>query len=404
MEKPKFFDAPGCVVRPMKSGWEVRWQARTDLVVRGYTPKSQYIMQIKVEPTAGQRDFVTDICHRMQDDMIAFGQGGVPKVGPYDGSIRDLIGTYQTDEASPYNEVRYATRQNYDAQLLSLSRSLPEGAMVKDINARQAQAWHRDWSQRSASSAHGLIAMLRMVVKFGWTFHECRECQRAMDILRAMRFASLSSREEVLTVDQVIAIRMAAHKRGWHEIALAQAIQFECTFRQKDVIGEWVPYNEKGASEIQDVRREQKWLRGIRWSEIDENLILKHVTSKKNKKVEINLRLAPMVMEELPLIGDRPTTGPVIIDPKTGLPYQNYMFRRRWRMLADECGIPRSVKNMDTRAGAITEGTDVASLEDVRHAATHSNISMTQKYSRQQAKKTANVMELRVKSRNKTGT
>jgi hypothetical protein len=60
---------------------------------------------------------------------------------------------------------------------------------------------------------------------------------------------------------------------------------------------------------------------------------------------------------------------------------------------------------MDTRAGAITEATDSgASIEDVRHAATHSNVAMTQRYSRNQEKKTATVMELRVKNRNKTRT
>jgi hypothetical protein len=36
------------------------------------------------------------------------------------------------------------------------------------------------------------------------------------------------------------------------------------------------------------------------------------------------------------------------------------------------------------------------SLEDVRHAATHSDIAMTQRYSRGSAEKVANVMQLAV--------
>jgi hypothetical protein len=73
--------------------------------------------------------------------------------------------------------------------------------------------------------------------------------------------------------DQVTLIRAEAHRRGFPSIALAQAIQFECIFRQKDVIGEWVPVAEPGTSEIVHESPNggtKKWLRGIRWSEVDE--------------------------------------------------------------------------------------------------------------------------------------
>jgi hypothetical protein len=79
-----------------------------------------------------------------------------------------------------------------------------------------------------------------------------------------------------------------------------QAFQFECTLRQKDVIGEM-----GAAVRARRVGRHhprQKWLRGIVWQEIDENLILRHVTSKKQKMTEVDLKLAPMVMEELQLM------------------------------------------------------------------------------------------------------
>ena len=59
---------------------------------------------------------------------------------------------------------------------------------------------------------------------------------------------------------------------------------------------------------------------------------------------------------------------------------------------------------MDSRAGAITEATDAgADLEHIRHAATHSDISMTQRYSRGDADKTAGVLRQRVAHRNKQG-
>lgn len=57
---------------------------------------------------------------------------------------------------------------------------------------------------------------------------------------------------------------------------------------------------------------------------------------------------------------------------------------------------------MDSRAGAISEATDAgADLEHVRHAATHSDIAMTQKYSRGSEDKIAGVQKLRAEHRNK---
>jgi site-specific recombinase XerD len=60
---------------------------------------------------------------------------------------------------------------------------------------------------------------------------------------------------------------------------------------------------------------------------------------------------------------------------------------------------------MDSRAGAISEATDAgADLEHVRHAATHSNISMTQRYSRGAEDKITVVQIARLEHRNKPKT
>lgn len=147
--------------------------------------------------------------------------------------------------------------------------------------------------------------------------------------------------------------------------------------------------------------------------EIDQNFVFRHVTSKRGKPIEADLHFAPMVMEELSLIAGvpvkdlrremLPASGPMVVSESTGLPWKAQSFRQRWRKLARLAGIPDDVRSMDARAGAITEATDAgASLEDVRHAATHSDISMTQRYSRGSAEKVANVMRLRVEHRTKT--
>jgi hypothetical protein len=52
---------------------------------------------------------------------------------------------------------------------------------------------------------------------------------------------------------------------------------------------------------------------------------------------------------------------------------------------------------MDNRAGAIIEATDAdADLEHVRHAATHSDMAMTQRYSRGAEDKIASVQIARI--------
>ena len=225
---------------------------------------------------------------------------------------------------------------------------------------------------------------------------------------------ALKPRVERLTADQAVALRAKAHGKKWHTMALAQSLQFELMLRQKDVIGEWVPMSEPGISPVADTTK-GKWLMGLRWDEIDENMILRHNTSKRGKDIEVDLKLAPMVLEELALHSQTPigkltraalpASGPMIICEITGVPYTTAEFRRKWRIAADLAGIPKAVRNMDSRAGAISEATDAgADLEHVRHAATHSDIGMTQRYSRGSVEKVAGVSKTRVAFRNKPKT
>ena len=83
---------------------------------------------------------------------------------------------------------------------------------------------------------------------------------------------------EFLTAAQAIAIRAEAHRRGYPSIALAQAFAYELMLRQKDVIGEWVPVSEPGLSEV--VAGTSKWLNGLHWSDIDQNMKLRKKISK----------------------------------------------------------------------------------------------------------------------------
>jgi hypothetical protein len=289
-------------------------------------------------------------------------------------SVQSLIDHYKTNPASPYYDKRYASRLHTD----SLCRFILDDmgpVKIADISADDMHATHAKWVARAAANAkgkgdgtamgHALITQLRTVVNYGAKELQDRDCLRLSFVLRNLRIKVLEPRKsEPLRLDQIKSIMRAAHDLGWHSIALAQAFQFECKLRQRDVIGEWVPLGEKGApSDL--INDGSKWLRGLRWNEIDGDDVLRHSTSKTQKPVRIELKSKPLVMEELKRFYPRPATGPIIIDDRTGLPWNAWKFRRAWREIARKAGLPDDVMNMDSRAQKTprhTEG-DAASQE-----------------------------------------
>jgi len=417
--------APGLVWRKRKNDWVATWLARTDIIKRGYKPRS-WPLWIGVEPTPAEAEAIATKCQHFQYEMLAWSRGveapPPPEPAGFHGNLRSLVHCYRTDPDSPYQKNRYHVRQNRDSMLRRIVTK--HGDMkLSEIRARLLLTWHKEWSQGGTrlATARTFIGQLRALFSFGTSLLEDADCERLCGAMSKMRFASTKARSVSLTAEQATMVRVKAREHfGWHSLALAQAFQFDCTFRQKDVIGELVPIKEQGISDV--VFRKQKWLRGIRWEEIDENLILRHVTSKKLKMAQVDLKLASMVLEELQLmIGEEPLlvenevtkkitvnrallppSGPVILSEINALPWTGNEYRRKWRLVADKCGIPKEVKNMDTRSGAISEAIQAgAPIEFVRHAATHSDVSQTADYDRSQAEATEKVMKLRMASRNK---
>ncbi|HXJ61322.1 MAG TPA: tyrosine-type recombinase/integrase [Verrucomicrobiae bacterium] len=414
---PKVENAPGLIWRPYQKGWEARWQARTDLVNKGFAPKSQRLWTGE-QPTETEAAYISDSCQRLQTEMLLFSRGGIPvAINVFDGTIRSLVNCYQTDPHSRYHKKRYSTRRNHDTMLRRIAvRHGPEE--LRDIKGRTLLAWCAEWSDggRMLATWQSVRGLLRVMFSFGFAILEDPECERLCALMSsdAMEIEHSPPRTQSITAEWATAIRVTAREHfDWPCMALAQALQFELTLRQKDVIGEWVPISEPGTSDI--TWRKQKWLRGLRWSEVDANFVLKHVTSKRQKEIEVNLMLAPMVLEELALMAGVspamlrrdmfPTTGPIVKNRLTNWPYNDSEFRRKWRKVANVAGIPRNVFNMDSRAGAISEAVRAgAPLTLIRHAATHSDIAMTQKYDRQAAEATATVMTMRIEKRNKPKT
>ncbi len=418
-------EAPGLVWRPRKKGWAATWQARSDLVKKGYLPKT-VALWTGTELDAAEALHIATRCQYMQAEMLLSSRGEDPVAfNVFNGTLRSLVNCYQTDPDSSYHKNRYKVRRNRDRMLKRIV-DMHGTEELTSIKARLILAWHKQWTDYGKKLATGsaLVGQLRTLFSFGATLLEDPECERLCGVMHKMRFEASKARTVNITAAQADDVRRLAHGYfGWHSIALGQAFQFECTLRQKDVAGEWVPIAEPGVSDIID--RGQKWMRGIRWEEIDDRLILRHITSKKLKLTEVDLKLAPMVLDELQMmIGAEPllvvdpvtkkvtvnrhllpTTGPVVTNDNNALPWSDSEYRRKWRKVAKKAGVPAEVFNMDSRSGAISEAIQAgASLEMVRHAATHSDISQTADYDRDQAQATAKVMRLRMENRNKPKT
>lgn len=314
--------------------------------------------------------------------------------------LRKLIRLYQTEPLSRWHGLRHGVKVNQRNLLRQISRRHGR-TKLKSIKARTILAWHAEWLDGGHyAAAHAFVKKLRAVFGFGVTILEDKECSRLRVAMSAMRFPAARKGTKRVTAPQAIAIRRQAHACGDHVIALAQALQFELMLRQKDVIGEWIP---EGTEDITPyiVDGETTWARGLLWEEIDHDLVLRHRTSKRGKLAVFDLKLAPMVMEELARFTTIPRSGPVVISPTTSLPYAAHDFRRRWRQIARAAGVPDDVFNMHSRAGGITEAFDAKANPDfIRASATHSDLATTQGYNRgEELERTSSVLRARSANR-----
>jgi hypothetical protein len=289
-------------------------------------------------------------------------QGNEPRAA--DGTVAELARLYLSDERSPLHQIRFMTRDNYKNVI---RRIVADCGMMKlaELKAQDIERLYERWTETGKMAmAHRLITMLRMLFGFGAMTLADAECERLSVLMHKMRFSQAKRRSERLTAEQVNDIRRMAHEMKRPSIALAQAFQFDCMLNQKDVIGEWVPLSEPGVSDT--LNGGMKWIFGLRWEEIDANLILRHVTSYGAKNLEFDLRRAPTVMEELRHLGQPPTSGPIVKCEGNNLPWSTHEFRRWWRKVADAAGVPKHIKNMDSRPRLTAGPVQGLASEEVR--------------------------------------
>lgn len=268
----------------------------------------------------------------------------VPKpFSAYGGTFSGLIAKYQAHEKSPIHQLKHSVRLNYERSLKRLTKDIGD-QLVGSWNAETVQAFYDRWaSDNKISTAHGMIAKIRLLCSFGALELNDEACIRLSTIIGMKRFQPPEGGSLLrLTRDQARAIRITSREHfGWDSISLAAALQFECPkLKQADIIGEWVPLSDPAKSDI--MKGQEKWIRGLRWSDLDDNMVLHRTASGRRdqtKEIEYSLTRSQMTMEEINRVPLEKRKGPMLVCEFSGLPWTANEFRRKWKIVAEKAGV-----------------------------------------------------------------
>lgn len=142
------------------------------------------------------------------------------------------------------------------------------------------------------------------------------------------------------------------------------------------------------------------------WSQIDENMIFRYTPAKtqftSGAKVALDLRMLPMVIEELAKMPEEARRGPLVVNPRTGLPYRNWYFGKVWRQVRNITGIRKEVWNRDMRAAGVTEARQgAAPIDDLAKTAGDTKRTTAKVYYRDRLEASRRVAQARVAHRGK---
>lgn len=382
---PPDINAPGLVWQPRRASWSPIWKTTVDWPHKKNVNLSRF---------ADRPDLLVAECVALNEKVAAWQAGVREHVVRFTGKLSYYLTRYRDDEDSPFHKLRPGSRHPYEFYLARLISEIGDRRIDK-ITGVDLQRWHDRWSVNGEKLAASKMmrAVLDAAISYGVMSHApgTPELRAAMDLQGVLKAASRKipnprRRESTVTADDVVRLRQAAHADGRPSMALAYALVFETTMRLWDVIGQWWPADTPLISDVvaapyRSRKEAVKWF-GIRWEDIDENLVLRYVPSKTSAKtglaVTFPLARAPMVMEELEHWPADKRIGPVIVNESTGQPYSGNYFGEFWRKDRKAAGLPSSVWARDLRASGITEGRAAGvSTDDAAKVAGHASTKTT---------------------------
>ena len=397
-------NAPGYKCKANRDGtWREYWDCRTDIRKRGYMPAN---VRLHYGALAADREQLGARCTRLQAEMLSWAaHGGQFVRAGYSGTVASLAREFQIDPDSSFHDMKWNNQATFCAQLKIVVATVGE-RRVALLAGPDFKRWHRQWGEPREpggplrlTRARNCLDAVRRLMAWGMT-QGWPDCTRADAILGNQRFKTLPRRESVLTLAHVEAIRTAAHAAHRPSIALAQVLQFELGLRQRDVCGEWEPITDAQGGIIHAGRR---WCHGLMWSDIGAGMVLTKRTTKTGAIVAFDLSLYPSVLEEMASVPPARRIGPMVICETTSEPYKHRHFSVVWRTIADAAGLPRSVKNMDSRAGSITEAYAAGAVtSDIMKHAGHKDPKMSARYNREVIVQSSRVAKLRLAKREET--
>src|SRR5262245_25252214 len=243
--------AKGVVFRTNKNGERAfYWRATPALVRQGFRPATVRLY--------GEPEVMLSNALRLRAQMLEWSTDR-PQSGAYDGSLRSLVELYERHPESPYRDLRPITQLSYSKHMRLLVAAKGE-RRIDALTGGDIRRWYKEIAQDGTrlSYAYLTISILKAVISYGASegYADCAKLRAAMT---ATKFKNGPARKERMTYAQVRTFCAAAHVMGRASMALGLMLQFECSFRQRDVIGEWVG---------------ERWQNGLTWSDIGGDGIL----------------------------------------------------------------------------------------------------------------------------------
>jgi len=337
-------DAPGLKIRrPPGREPYVIWAAPPSAVAAGFLPKNVRLFPDWNDPADFER--IALECRKWQTKALAHGAPAEQVKAPAQpGTLGALVEAYLDDPASPLASVKASTRATYLRWLKLLTPHLE--AKLSGVMADTLRDWHEAfaWPEtgsngRQERRASAGLQMLRLLFRFG-VEREVPDCDRLLELAMSSDFDARRTKRAAMTLPQAERFVEYALSVGEVRLALAQACQFELNLRQSEVIGWWEPIQQgepHGPDEI--VFQRQRWVGGLTFEMIEDGRLMVGTGR------SVDLGNCPLIERCLAAVDDR--RGPMIVRPD-GRPFDRFTFSRLWREIADEVGLPKSLRNLDS--------------------------------------------------------